>query len=266
MSPLSALLLPERLASVHRAGRFPDARRPGGPELTSRVGVKRVRHDRNLWRRGRDRRDGPGAGRVRSRRGSWDRPGRHRRAERRRRSRLQRAGRRKHAGGKPDPATPCGPRIEGPAVPCPDAATPVSPPPDATATPVPPAPPSPDCPADGPVTVNVRAWGPNHTCVYLRTGETAEITATGRWTARAAGKWDRRGPARTRAAVPGVRWWPGSRSSTSAPASARAAASPPSATDTFGCTRAAAGTRWRAAAPSPPPSWAAAAAEPYPRA
>ena len=34
------------------------------------------------------------------------------------------------------------------------------------------------------MTVNVRAWGGTPTCVYLRPGETAEITATGRWRAR----------------------------------------------------------------------------------
>jgi hypothetical protein len=39
------------------------------------------------------------------------------------------------------------------------------------------------CPADGPVNVKARAWGGTPTCVYLRPGETAEITATGRWRA-----------------------------------------------------------------------------------
>jgi hypothetical protein len=96
-------------------------------------------------------------------------------------------------------APPCGASIDDPSVgvPCPDAAVPPTPPPtppkppavDAAPTAPPPAPPSPpppsDCPPDGPVTAKVRAWGANHTCVYLKAGESADITATGRWRARA---------------------------------------------------------------------------------
>jgi hypothetical protein len=84
---------------------------------------------------------------------------------------------------------PCGPRIEGPPVPCPDAAPPPPPPPaDAgPASPPPPPPPGPppadDCPAEGPVSLTVRAWGANRSCVYLKAGQTAEITATGSWRA-----------------------------------------------------------------------------------
>jgi hypothetical protein len=45
-----------------------------------------------------------------------------------------------------------------------------------------------DCAGSGPVTTKVRAWGGTPTCVYLRPGETAEITATGRWTAKGGGE------------------------------------------------------------------------------
>ena len=39
------------------------------------------------------------------------------------------------------------------------------------------------CEGTGPVTVKARAWGATPTCVHLEVGETAEITATGRWRA-----------------------------------------------------------------------------------
>ena len=73
----------------------------------------------------------------------------------------------------------CGKQLEGPDIPCPDGAAPPPAMPDAG------APPPPDPPADptGPVTVKVRAWGATFTGVYLMPGETAEITATGRWRA-----------------------------------------------------------------------------------
>jgi len=93
--------------------------------------------------------------------------------------------------GKPPP---CGPSIEGPIKPCPDAAAPAMPPPtpplppppapDAappSVPPVPPVPPIAGCTGEGPVQVEVRAWGGTPTCVYLKAGQTAQITATGRW-------------------------------------------------------------------------------------
>jgi hypothetical protein len=104
-------------------------------------------------------------------------------------------------GELPPPSTDggppmCGPRIEGPPVPCPDAAPPMrppaprdaapAPPPAPDATPPVPPPPAANCPAEGPVTVKVRAWGATPTCVYLRAGETAEITGSGRWRAMGA--------------------------------------------------------------------------------
>ena len=49
--------------------------------------------------------------------------------------------------------------------------------------PVPPIGPMLGCTGEGPVPVEVRAWGATPTCVYLKAGETAEITATGRWKA-----------------------------------------------------------------------------------
>jgi hypothetical protein len=79
------------------------------------------------------------------------------------------------AGG-PGPA--CGKQLEGPDIPCPDGAPPPSmPPPDAG------APPSVPPPPNGGVSVKVRAWGATFTGVYLKVGETATITATGRWRA-----------------------------------------------------------------------------------
>jgi hypothetical protein len=67
----------------------------------------------------------------------------------------------------------CGKQLEGPDVPCPDGAAPPVVPPDAGAPPV--------SEPTGPVTVKVRAWGATFTGVYLKVGETAQITATGRW-------------------------------------------------------------------------------------
>jgi hypothetical protein len=82
-------------------------------------------------------------------------------------------------GGAPGQPT-CGKQIEGPDIPCPDAARP-APAPDARPVDGPPAaPPTPPTPG-GPI--KVRAWGATFTGVYLRVGETAEITATGQWRA-----------------------------------------------------------------------------------
>ena len=98
-------------------------------------------------------------------------------------------------GGMPGKPPPCGPGIEGPGEnkPCPDAApcrrrprrrhprrTPRRP--ACRCRRYRPWPRSPAAPEKAPVEVQVRAWGATPTCVYLKAGETAEITATGRWT------------------------------------------------------------------------------------
>ena len=54
---------------------------------------------------------------------------------------------------------------------------PMAPPPDAG------VPPSAPPPPNGGVTLKVRAWGATYTGVYLKVGETAQITATGHWNA-----------------------------------------------------------------------------------
>src|SRR6185369_17045941 len=72
----------------------------------------------------------------------------------------------------------CGKQLEGPDIPCPAAAPvppPVMPTPDA-GVPLPPS-----TIDDGPI--KVRAWGATFTGVLLHVGETAEISATGRWRA-----------------------------------------------------------------------------------
>jgi hypothetical protein len=80
--------------------------------------------------------------------------------------------------GGPPPPPPPAPRPPDAAPPAPrmDAGAPPSLPPP-TPPPTPPPPPT----ADGPI--KVRAWGATFTGVYLRKGETAQITATGRWRA-----------------------------------------------------------------------------------